>query len=141
MRAKKGTAAVKLEDNDEVIGIYLCSSDKDKIMNITTNSYYNCYPIDEITATGRVTKGVKAIKMTKETIQTTALLRANTSYEGLGILDNTGITALYSLKENEFCGRTSKGALLPVKAIVAAAIPSTVKAQIVFADKIYTFAF
>ena len=63
---KKGSAAIKLEDGDEVVAAILSSHDNDKIAVIGNNDYYNCYPLSEISYTGRVTKGVKAIKLEKD---------------------------------------------------------------------------
>lgn len=63
---KKGSAAIKLEDGDEVVAAILSSDDNDKIAVIGNNGYYNCYPLSEISYTGRVTKGVKAIKLDKD---------------------------------------------------------------------------
>ena len=62
-RSKKGTAVLKLEDGDSVIAVILSSDDDDKIAVIGNNDYYNCYPLSEISYTGRLTKGVKAIKL------------------------------------------------------------------------------
>ena len=66
VRAKKGIAAVKLEENDQLVNLYLTMSDEDKIAIINSSSYYNCYPLSEVGATGRITKGVKAIKLNKD---------------------------------------------------------------------------
>ena len=62
-RAKKGVAAVKLEEGDSVIAVVLSSDDDDRIVIISSNDYYNCYPLSELSYTGRLTKGVKAIKL------------------------------------------------------------------------------
>ena len=63
---KKGSAAIKMDDGDELIAAILSSDDDDKIVIIGNNDYYNCYPLNEISYTGRVTKGVKAIKLEKD---------------------------------------------------------------------------
>ena len=65
-RSKKGTVAIKLEDGDYVVAAILSSDDDDKIAIIGNNDYYNCYPLSEISYTGRATKGVKAIKLEKD---------------------------------------------------------------------------
>ena len=44
----------------------MSSDDDDKIAVIGNNDYYNCYPLSEISYTGRTTKGVKAIKLEKD---------------------------------------------------------------------------
>ena len=64
-RSKKGTAVLKLEENDIVVAVILSSDDDDKVVVISNNDYYNCYPLSDISCTGRLTKGVKAIKLDK----------------------------------------------------------------------------
>ena len=63
VRSKKGAAVIKLEEGDSVVAAILSSDDDDKIAIIGNNDYYNCYPLSEISYTGRATKGVKAIKL------------------------------------------------------------------------------
>ena len=65
-RAKKGTAAIKLEESDSLVSVILSSDDDDRVVIIGDNDYYNCYPLSEIGYTGRLTKGVKAIKLDKD---------------------------------------------------------------------------
>lgn len=65
VRAKKGTTVMKIEDDDSIIATILSSDDDDKIAVIGNNDYYNCYPLSDISYTGRNTKGVKAIKLEK----------------------------------------------------------------------------
>ena len=62
-RSKKGVGVIKLEDGDSLIAVILSSDDDDKVIIIGNNDYYNCYPLSEIGYTGRMTKGVKAIKL------------------------------------------------------------------------------
>ncbi len=62
-RSKKGVSVIKLEDKDSIVTALLSSDDDDKIVIIGSNDYYNCYPLKEISYTGRATKGVKAIKL------------------------------------------------------------------------------
>lgn len=61
--SRKGIQAIKLEDGDSVVSAVLSGDDDDIIIIISSNNYYNCYPLNEITYTGRATKGVKAIKL------------------------------------------------------------------------------
>lgn len=63
VRSKKGTVVIKLEESDSVVVVILSSDDDDKVVIIGNNDYYNCYPLSEISYTGRATKGVKAIKL------------------------------------------------------------------------------
>lgn len=62
-RTKKGTAAIKLEEGDSLVSVLLSSDDDDRVAIIGSNDYYNCYPLSELSYTGRLTKGVKAIKL------------------------------------------------------------------------------
>lgn len=65
-RAKKGTAAIKLEEDDSLVSVILSSDDDDRVAIISSSDYYNCFPLSDITYTGRLTKGVKAIKLTEK---------------------------------------------------------------------------
>ena len=62
-RSKKGIAINKMDDDDLIVEVILSSDDDDKVVVINNNDYYNCYPLSEISYTGRLTKGVKAIKL------------------------------------------------------------------------------
>ena len=61
-RSKKGSAAIKLDDDDKLVAAILSSSDEDKVV-IKNDTHYNCYPLSSVSYTGRATKGVKAIKL------------------------------------------------------------------------------
>ena len=63
-RAKKGIGVIKL-DEDVLVSIILSSDDDDKVVIVSNTDYYNCYPLSELSYTGRMTKGVKAIKLDK----------------------------------------------------------------------------
>jgi len=65
-RSKKGVAVLKMDDDDSLIAVIMSSDDDDKIAVIGNNDYYNCYPLKDISYTGRATKGVKAIKLEKD---------------------------------------------------------------------------
>ena len=65
-RAKKGVAINKMDSDDSIVAVLLSSDDDDKIVIISNNDYYNCYSLNEISYTGRMTKGVKAIKLEKD---------------------------------------------------------------------------
>ena len=78
-RSKKGTAAIKLDDGDSVIAALLSMNDSDRIV-IKSATHYNCYPLSEIGFTGRVTKGVKAIKLSEEEQVKEAIITDNKEY-------------------------------------------------------------
>ena len=65
-RAKKGVAINKMDDDDSIVEVILSSDDDDRVVIISNNDYYNCYPLSELNYTGRVTRGVKAIKLNSD---------------------------------------------------------------------------
>lgn len=66
VQARKGTAAIKLEEADSVISVIFSADDDDRVFVLSDKDYYNCYALSDIAATGRTTKGVKAIKLDKD---------------------------------------------------------------------------
>ena len=82
--AKKGLAAIKMDTDDELVTALLSSDEDDKIVIIGSNSYYNCYPLNEINYTGRNTKGVKAIKLDKDCYVKTAQWVGDNTYKVTG---------------------------------------------------------
>jgi DNA gyrase subunit A len=83
-RSKKGTATIKLDEDDTLIAAILSSDDNDKVVIISNNDYYNCYPLTDITYTGRLTKGVKAIKLTDKEYVKEAFWTGDNTYKVTG---------------------------------------------------------
>ena len=109
-RAKKGIAAVKFEDNDVLIGVYLSMSNEDRIFIAGTNGYYNFYKVSEIGTTGRVTKGVKAIKLANnEKIAGATLVKENIEYKGILSITSSGRGKITSLEDFNETTRSIKG--------------------------------
>lgn len=89
----KGANALKLRDTDSVIGAYLSNSDKDSLIVVSNIGRYNHYPISEISETGKVTLGVKAIKLEdKEFIVATTLLKESSTCIELVCIKSSGAT-------------------------------------------------
>ena len=110
IRAKKGTAAVKLEENDILINVFLSSSDNDKVIIANQNGYYNYYSLSMINTTGRVTKGVKAIKLnTNEYITTATIIKENIEYLGLLTISSSGKGKITALNDYSETSRGVKG--------------------------------
>ena len=84
VRSKKGIAIIKMDKDDILIAALLSSDDDDKAVIIGNNDYYNCYPLSEIGYTGRVTKGVKAIKLEKDGYVKEAKLVGDNTYKVTG---------------------------------------------------------
>jgi len=83
-RVKKGTAVIKLDEGDSVIAVILSSNDEDRVVIINNTGYYNCYPLGDISYTGRVTKGVKAIKLENDGYVKEAKLAGDNTYKLTG---------------------------------------------------------
>ena len=84
VRARKGTAAAKLDADDILIDVYLSSDDKDRILIVSSSNYYNYYDLGQLSQTGRVTRGVKAIKLNEtESVALTKIIKDD---------DNHGLT-------------------------------------------------
>ena len=110
IRNKKGTIAVKLADDDQLIGVHLSMSDDDKIAIAASNNLCVYYSLIEVNATGRATKGVKAMKLAEgEYIISSTLIRANTEYCGILSITTSGRGKILPIDELLETSRTSKG--------------------------------
>ena len=83
-RSKKGVATIKLEEKDTIVSVIMSSDDDDRIVIISNDNYYNCYPLTELSYTGRVTKGVKAIKLSKDGYVSAAKWVGDSEYKNTG---------------------------------------------------------
>lgn len=83
-RAKKGVAINKMDDDDSIVGVILSSDDDDRVVIISNNDYYNCYPLSELNYTGRITRGVKAIKLNSDEYVKEAKWVGNSKYKVTG---------------------------------------------------------
>lgn len=110
IRAKHGTTAVKLDDNDQLVGAYLSITDNDKVFIVTNNGNYNFYSISELNPVGRIARGVKAIKMrTDEWIQTATIVKDNVLYKGILTITTTGKGKITPLEDFQITSRQVKG--------------------------------
>ena len=109
-RAKKGVVAVKLEEGDSLVGVYLSMSNEDKIFVAGTNGYYNFYKINDIGTTGRATKGVKAIKLAlDEKIANATLVKKDIEYKGILSITSSGRGKITTLDDFGETTRAIKG--------------------------------
>lgn len=109
-RAKKGVAAVKLEPNDVLVGVYLSMSDEDRMFVAGSGGNYNFYTVDNISPTGRATKGVKAIKLTdKEYIVSATMVKNNITYKGILTILENGKGKITELEDFAPTARAIKG--------------------------------
>lgn len=113
VRAKKGTAAVKLDDNDVLVGVYLSTSDEDRIFIASSSGNYNFYKLDSVGTTGRVTKGVKAIKLgANDFICSATLVKKDLSYRGILTITTSGRGKITPVSDFNETSRAVKGPLV-----------------------------
>lgn len=129
VNAKKGTIAVKVEDGDSLIGAYLASRNDDSIFVVSSNGNYNFYKLDEISFTGRATKGVKAIKLVNdEYVQTATIVKSCLEYRGILTIASDGkgkITPISDFTQTNRCVRGAQVMTLKDARVAAVyAVPS-----------------
>jgi DNA gyrase subunit A len=134
-RSKKGTNAVKLEDNDILIGVYLSSNEEDKIFIASNVGNYNYYPLSEISCTGKLTKGVKAIKLgPNDYVQSATIFKKNIEYRGLLTITCSGKGKITKFDDFNVTSRCIKGSqVMSIKDDKLAAIYAVPASQ----DKIF----
>lgn len=135
VRTKKGTAVMKLDDNDQLIGVYLSMNDEDKIFIVGSNGNYNFYPLTEISTTGRITKGVKAIKLaTNEFIRAATLIKKDIIYRGLLTITLSGKGKITKIEDFNTTSRAIKGSqVMSLKDEIIATVYAVPETQ----EKIY----
>lgn len=109
-RARKGVTAVKLDEDDSLVSVFLSMSDKDRVFIASTSGNYNFYKLDEISNTGRATRGVKAIKLNKnEEICSATIIKDNINYYGILTITNSGKGKITDVKDYSETSRAVKG--------------------------------
>lgn len=109
-RIKKGIVAVKLDESDSLINVFLSTNNQDKVFIASTNGYYNYYPISEINETGRVTKGVKAIKLTDNNkVCSATIVKQNIDYIGILSITMSGRGKITTLSDYTITTKGIKG--------------------------------
>ena len=130
VKAKRGTAIVKLDDGDILKGVYLSMSSEDKIFIANSNGNYNFYSLEEISSTGRVTKGVKAIKLAAdEYVKSATLIKQNIEYYGILTITSSGRGKITAIEDFTETSRAVKGsqvmALKDEELATVYAVPTT----------------
>lgn len=130
-RARKGTVAVKLEEDDQLVGVYLSMSDEDKMFIASSSDNYNFYPLSEISATGRATKGVKAIKLTAaEHVQAATIIKKDIAYKGILTITSTGRGKITPIDAFNETSRAIKGSqVMTLKEETLAAVYAVPESQ------------
>lgn len=112
-RAKKGQVAIKLKEDDIIVNVFLSSNEKDKIMIVSNSGYSVFYDHTDIAAIGRVSQGIKAIKLkTDEYVVAATIVKENISYKGILSITSSGKGKMSEVKEYSETSRAVKGSLV-----------------------------
>lgn len=112
-RAKKGQIAIKLKDDDSIVNVFLSSNEKDRIMIASNSGYSVFYDHSDITAIGRASQGVKAIKLkSDEYVVGATMVKENISYKGIFSITSTGKGKMTKVEDYNETSRAIKGSLV-----------------------------
>lgn len=112
-RAKKGQVAIKLKDGDSIVNVFLSSNEKDKVMIASNSGYSVFYDHTDITAIGRASQGVKAIKLkSDEYVVAATIVKENISYKGILSITSTGKGKMTKVEDYNETSRAIKGSLV-----------------------------
>jgi DNA gyrase subunit A len=105
----KGTAAIKFKDDDSLANVIFM--DNEEVVVVTKNGLSIHFGTDDIAAIGRVTSGVRAIKLADDDEVVIGLpIHKNT--DNLAIFTSKGMGKKTSLDELPYQGRGGKGILI-----------------------------
>ena len=112
-RAKKGQVAIKLKDDDSIVNVFLSFNEKDRIMIASNSGYSVFYDHSDITAIGRASQGVKAIKLkSDEYVVSATMVKENISYKGIFSITSTGKGKMTKVEDYNETSRAIKGSLV-----------------------------
>lgn len=112
-RHKKGQVAIKLKEDDSIVNVFLSSNEKDRIMIASNSGYAVFYNHEEISAIGRVSQGIKAIKLkSDEYVVGATMVKENISYKGIFSITSTGKGKMTKVEDYNETSRAIKGSLV-----------------------------
>lgn len=112
-RAKKGQVAIKLKENDTIVKVFLSSNEEDKVMIASNSGYAVFYDHSDITAIGRASQGIKAIKLKDdEYVVGATIVKDSLSYRGVFSITSTGKGKITEIKDFSETSRAVKGSLV-----------------------------
>lgn len=110
IRSKKGQSALKLKENDEIINVFLSSNENDRIMIASNRGYNVFFNHKDIAAIGRLSQGVKAIKLKEdEYVAGAAIVKENIEYIGILSIASSGNGKITSIDDYSETSRAIKG--------------------------------
>lgn len=111
-RVASGVRAIKIDDNDEVIGMICVDADtKKEILVVSENGYGKRSSVEDYRITNRGGKGVKAMNITEKTGNLVAILDVS-GEDDLMIINKSGITLRMPINSIRLMGRATQGVKL-----------------------------
>ena len=112
-RHKKGQVAIKLKEDDSIVNVFLSSNEKDRIMIASNSGCAVFYNHEEISAIGRVSQGIKAIKLKdNEYVVAATIVKENLSYKGILSISSSGKGKITKVEDYNETSRAIKGSLV-----------------------------
>jgi DNA gyrase subunit A len=105
----KGTAAIKFKDNDSLANVLFM--DEEEVVIVTKKGMSIHFSTKDIAAIGRVTSGVKAIKLEADD-EVVIGLPIHKYSDNLAIFTTSGLGKKVSLEEIPYQGRSGKGVIV-----------------------------
>lgn len=106
----RGIVAITLKDEDYVVSCCLSSGENDKYFITASNGKYVYFDESDISVTGRVSQGVRAIKLKNdEYVVGGHLIQNGLNYLGVLSFDSTGYGKITNLADFPMIGRANQG--------------------------------
>ena len=110
-RNATGVRGIKIEDNDEVVGMICVNDEESNVLVVSENGYGKRSHIDDYRITNRGGKGVKTISITEKTGHLIAIKNV-TDANDLMIIKKSGVTIRMGVENMRVMGRATQGVRL-----------------------------
>lgn len=108
-RVSTGVIGMRLDENDEVIGMVAMSPDRDEtVLVVSANGYGKRSPLSDYRLTNRGAKGVKTINVTEKTGELVAILAVEEDNDVM-IINQSGIALRTPVADIKLQGRVTQG--------------------------------
>ena len=107
---RKGTQAIKLKSEDEIVDCFFVFDEKEEIMTFSSAGNVVRFKQSEVTPTSRATAGVKGMRLgNDEEIISGFVLSAEKEYKGVFTVSTAGQGKITPLNEFSVTSRTARG--------------------------------
>ena len=110
-RNATGVRGIKIEDNDEVVGMICVNDEESNVLVVSENGYGKRSHIEDYRITNRGGKGVKTISITEKTGHLIAIKNV-TDANDLMIIKKSGVTIRMGVENMRVMGRATQGVRL-----------------------------